>query len=555
MGNKTPNPESQSLLSQDTNFINATREYPKPFQIKYEFDDETESYVWKDNNIIIQQDHTNTQHDINCETSLIMSAGVHCGSNINHVLDGYSWAIVVNISNQDNKFKLIVSSQMIKNDNDLYLQEEQGHKLKTGLFTSDMSVCKKILLGNLFKLVSGTVAVERSTAHQPIYYPQKNTILFCSMNKYHSFTINNNSTFTENGWTPKFSKKEYACMHPHYDNTTRELLTYTFTHGILKKYTKVKFFAFGDCPDKPAITEYTIKGDRAALHMFGYTKHYYILFANSLKLEKGGEGKIIFGEPILRTLDDNYVGDLVIHFISRPSAKSRECFTIDTNHKGHVYHSINCFEYGEQIIIDAFVSNLNASRESAQFELSDGHNVYDNCGDPYRFFINIPNKQTPKNPCNDKLLASLIDSTIDFHCINSNYNGTRHKYSWILGHERVRDEYGNICKVISKLSKIYTPDNHGFDSDKTATHIVTSDEIIGKSCYWRTPLFIPNKNQTSDKNGEDDGYIFVWSYEFNNIQNNVCILILSAIDLQLISKIKLPNEYNIPYSVHSWIHH
>ena len=93
--------------------------------------------------------------------------------------------------------------------------------------------------------------------------------------------------------------------------------------------------------------------------------------------------------------------------------------------------------------------------------------------------------------------------------------------------------------------------DHLFDSKKTATHMIQSNDDTSNSCYWRTPLFIPKKNASS----EDDGYIFLWSHEFEDNDKYIYILILSAIDLDLLVRLKLPDGYNIPYSVHSWIHY
>jgi carotenoid cleavage dioxygenase-like enzyme len=548
MGNKISTTNYNRILPQASNFVSECRINPIAFKIKYEYDSQNSTSVWKCDNMVIYKTNNNIEL-IDCDNILILSACVYSGSKINHVLDGYSWGVIVNMNTVNNIFEINITSHNIENDKLLFIEEENGRNLKTGLFTSDMSIYKKICLGNLPKILKGDIIVERSTAHQPIYYPQTNSILYCSLNKYHSIK-NHNSKITS-GWEPKFTKKEYACMHPHYDYESKELLTYTFVHGVLKKYTKIKFIAYGDDPKTPTIVNYKID-ERVTLHMFGYTRNYYIIFANPLKLEKGGECNILCGKPLLRALDDDYVGDLIIHFIPRPH-NTKKSFSINTTHKGHIYHSINCFELENNIIIDAFVSNLNALREASQFELDEKYKVYDNYGDPYRFYVTVPiDNNNKKDFCKEKLLASLIDSTIDFHCINMNYSGKEHSFIWILGHERIRNENGEIVKVISTLSKVYISDNYNFNNNKSVTHVTISTDHSSKSCYWRTPLFIPRKNSLS----EDDGYIFIWSHELSlNLHNSVCILIFSAKNLELITKLRLPENYIIPYSVHSWIHY
>lgn len=491
--------------------------------------------------------------------SLIMSAGAHAGTRINHLLDGYSWSVVLSLVN--GKIKLI--SKQVDIDQELYESEEAGNRLKSGLFTSDMPMAKKILFGNAFKYATGHLAIERTTAHQPIYFPYTDEILFCSAIKYHSFKNNITSIFSEKNIIEnrrhrleskpnikyendqnnqvKFPEKEYTCMHPHYDIHKKELLTYSFKFSVMKERTDITFYSFNAHSHSPSEIKYSID-QRIALHMFGFTPNYYIIFANPLKMVSGGQTKVVYGEPLLRMLDDNFVSDLVIHFI--PRNKDRSPFSINTKKKGFVYHSINCYEKGNKIVIDAFVSELNPRREASQFELSPEEDVHDNCGDPYRFEIIIP-ELSDEYSCKTKLICSLIDSTIDFHCINTNYTGQHHKYIWIVGHERKRDLFGKVSSVTSRLSKILISDSGlNFISESTLEVSITEDNT-----YYRTPLFIPNKDPLS----EDDGYIFVWTYEEEN--NKVNILFYNARDLSLIDKIKIPTEYNIPYSVHSWIYH
>jgi carotenoid cleavage dioxygenase-like enzyme len=210
------------------------------------------------------------------------------------------------------------------------------------------------------------------------------------------------------------------------------------------------------------------------------------------------------------------------------------------------------------IIIDAFVSQLNSARESSQFELSGDREVFDNNGDPYRFIVKIPGDDTSLDLCKSKLIASVVDSTIDFHCINSNYNGVNYRFTWIVGHERNRDVHGEVSKVVSSLYKIHLPDccsnsselfNCSFDSKTTVTHCIKSDQWTENSCYLRTPMFVPRKGATE----EDDGYLFMWSYEFGESKISK-LIILSAKDLSILIEIPIPNESHIPYSVHSWIY-
>lgn len=559
----------KSKLPQDKNYIEYCEKIPDEFKITLNLDENQNT--WSDNvntDNIVNTDN-NADNVINADVwikdgiempnvqdCILLAAGAYSGKTIKHILDGYSTSIITRIGmDADDKLTLTIHCLPVESDKILYNQEKNGSRLKAGLFTSDMPLWKKLLLGNLFKFLCGGLAIERSTAHQPIYYPQEKTILYCSINKYHSLSYNdkpNNFSVKPCGWAPKFSPKKYFCMHPHYDQIGKKMLTYTFTHAILTRTTHITFYEYGDDSENPLLTEYKIN-DRSALHMFGFTKHYYVLFANPLHLEKHGQTKIVFGKAILRTLNDNYTSNLIIHFIPRPEFTDLKPFSVDTNLPGFVYHTINCFENDNKtIVVDAFVSDLNASREAAQFELDSSRQVFDNNGDPHRFLIKIPDNTEPDNnmgdPCKFKLSASVVDSTIDFHCINHDYVGVEHHFTWIVGHERIRDENGNVSQVVSSLYKIELPKpNLDFNGVETVKYSVKStDWDENSSVYFRTPLFVPKKGSIE----EDDGYIFMWSYK--GLRSK--LMIFSAKDLDLLVQVNVPKEYHIPYSVHSWIY-
>jgi carotenoid cleavage dioxygenase-like enzyme len=607
MGNKSSKVHIyQSKLPQEPAFSEYCHTLPNKSNISLTFNDTQKCYVWNDDKETkaIQSSDSDVL-SFECQESLLISAGAYTGHVIDHLLDGYSWGIFVRVLStpHDNKLEINLQSYPIIGDQILYNQELAGSYLQPGLFTSDMPWWRKLMLGNLFKFITGGLALGRETGHQPIYYPPHRSIIFCSTIKYNAFEYNDTTQtqrpieeghqgrsssspiapppiITENGAQPSFPPKKYMCMHPHYDQTTKRMLTYTFTHEVLRRRTHLTFYEFSG-KKSVQLTDYTIN-DRAALHMFGFTKHYYVLFANSFQLEKCGQIKLLFGKALLRALNDTFISNLIIHFVPRPEYKhSRSAFAIDTNRPGFVYHSINCFESSEDgngVVVDAFVSQLNSARESAQFELDPNREVFDNNGDPYRFIINVPSEtlspsetcpsvggEISIDPCKSKLIASVVDSTIDFHCINSDRNGLRHHYTWIVGHERKRNIKGEVKSVVSSLYKVYLPScNICYDPKTTVTHCIKSDEWVtpGDSCYLRTPMFVPRKGSSD----EDDGYLFMWSYEFGENETKSTstsastsnkrskLIILSAKDLSILLIVPIPSEYHIPYSVHSWIY-
>ena len=546
----------KSKLPQDNLFIEYCDKVPKKGLFQLSWNEDEQCYKWN-NSDSDSESITPINNDIKCKKSLLLASGAYSGKVIKHLLDGYSVSIIIRVEMVEGKLVINLHNSPVDSETQLFNKEKNGARLKTGIFTSDMPWWKKMLGGNIFKFLSGGIAIDRETAHQPIYYPQKNAILYCSGSKYHSYShAHDDNVFgvdENNGWSPNFPLKKYLCMHPHYDQTKKCMLTYTFTHSIFRKRTHVTFYEYGDESGNPLTTNYMIE-DRAALHMFGFTSNYYILFSNSLALQKCGQMNILCGKPVLRELDDNYWSDLIIHFIPRPNSnKNAQPFSVDTNRQGFVYHTINCFEEENKIIIDAFVSDLNAKREAAQFELEMDREVFDNNGDPHRFVVNIPILSGSTDPCKSKITASVVDSTIDFHCINSNNYGLKHQYSWIVGHERQRDDEGNVIKTVSSIYKIDLPRSDlDFDSIKTVNCKADSTEWTNVSCYLRTPLFVPSENAVD----EDDGYIFAWSYELHEPKDmRAKILIFSAKSLELLITIPVPKECHVPYSVHSWVFH
>lgn len=479
--------------------------------------------------------------------SLISTSAAFCDFNVgnDHLLDGYSYGLITYISGNEIR---IYCKKIQEDENDRLNELKSTSSYKFGLFTGKLSTCKKIFgLGRLPQLLSTGRAVERTTAHQPIFFPLKSQIYFCSAYTYPAFNItkeedqSNLKIKREESFVQEyFEKDNYTCMHPLYDYENKELLTYTFLHSKFSKKTSITFHSFSSKDPNPI--KYEVN-DRLALHMFGFTKNYYIIFGNSLLLKNGGYFQMIFGTPILRTINDDYCGDLIIHFIARNGSHS---FSVNTKQKGFVYHTINCFEENNLIIIDALVSKLNESRESSQFELNTQRDVYDNEGDPFRFVIDTESKNI-----RNKLLTVQIDTSIDFHCINPLLSGKKYSKWWMVSHRRERDDKGNFIRNISKLHQVsvnYKNDPLNYDPEQTLRGVHESNKWSDNSVYLRTPVFVPYKDQDS----ECDGLLFCWSYDDIDLNYLSSKLLIFSSGLILLQKIEI--NAMIPYSIHSFPH-
>lgn len=490
----------------------------------------------------------------NLQNSIIMSSASFCDRNVNndHLLDGYSWAIILHINADGDDTKITTFCKFIDEDEIDRLQDiSNSSSMKFGLFTGKLPLWKKIFCcGRLPTLLTTGRTVERTTAHQPIFYPTLNHIIFCSSYTYPSFSLSQDEdgiaevVRTNSFLQSRFTKNHYTCMHPHYDYQTKSLLTYTFLHSKFQNKTTVMFHSFGpSIADDPKPIKYVIK-ERVALHMFGFTKNYYILFANALGLKKGYTMRMACGSAILRETDEEYCGDLEIHCIPRYT-NIRPVLITNTKQKGFVYHTINCFEHEDgTIIIDALVSKLNQSRESSQFELND-RDVFDNEGDPFRFKIQSGNGNVAS-----KLICASIDTSIDFHCINPNYTGLPYSKWWMVSHKRERELNGQFIRNISTLYRVsvdYKKDPLSFNPEETIEATECSASWNDASVYLRTPVFIPSVNQKT----EDDGFLFCWSYENEGLDYLSAKLMIFSPELDIINIISYQNIV-LPYSVHSF---
>lgn len=478
---------------------------------------------------------------------IIFSAASFCDNGIDHLLDGYSCGIFVRMSCEGSRLYMTGVLKKIGADENLRNEEEHRKGRRYGLFVG--RIYPKCLLGRLPSLLFKK-PIERETAHQPIYFPASSKVYFCSSHTYPAFKVGWNKSNVKNldvselavsGISQNFNKNHYTCMHPFYDINNKELLTYTFYQSKLKRKTTILFYTFGPSGNSSEFNtvEYKIN-DRVALHMFGFTDNYFILFASPLVLKNL---KLICGSPVLRALDESFCSDLIIHCIPRNSKNSLKSFFVNTKQQGYVYHTINCYEENDYIIVDAFVSKLNPLRESSQFELGNKP-VYDNEGDPFRYQI------FPKTGnILSKIISANLDSSIDFHCINNSHLGKKYRFWWMVSHERIRNESGKITRINSRLCKFDCATLNDPLAFSGETRIAT--RVSNENEYLRTPLFAPHTYPGT----EDDGKIFCWCYrESSGYDHMNASLIIFSSGLDKLFEMKVPENKIMPYSVHSVVY-
>ena len=97
-------------LPQEDSFVSFCRQTPDSFSLRLEWDEDDSGYKWHtengdsiDQNIKLYKfngasypynkivEIESKDFNLNCQESLFSTAGEHCGTRINHLLDGYYW--------------------------------------------------------------------------------------------------------------------------------------------------------------------------------------------------------------------------------------------------------------------------------------------------------------------------------------------------------------------------------------------------------------------------------------------------------------------------------
>lgn len=467
---------------------------------------------WGNNNDIFPS-------DIHC---LFLSSGADKAKNdkIKHLLDGYGHAIKAEI--KDGKFSLVVKRIV----DDVYVEEIKKNTIvKKGLYILKTK-------RNLFDFSM------RNMFHQSIYF--RNMYIGCTGGNWiymnpDTCVVDPNYKLDED-YDGGCSLKQ-RCMHPLIDYKKNTLITFTFKYSLTLTgfKTVVTFYEFSEEKTVSKI-KHTIDG-MVYLHGFLYTDKYYILF--NIPMRPNMIGYAFGKNAIMRNVDDKVSDNFMIYLIPRDGNPMKTHITLNTNDHGFVYHGINSYDEDNTIIIDVFLSQLNAERESSQFEVNDQYNVYCNNGEVCRYVINLDDNKVTK-----KGIANIVGSTIDFRTIGKDYNGVKYNYSFICSHD-METKTCSLYKIDMNKSEV---------ADKFAT--------LDTDHYWfRDPEFISRRGAVS----EDDGYIFMWVYHIDIVKEvglpngKTELYIFNALNLsvgpQYVIDVTMLCGANkpLPYGLHSYL--
>lgn len=189
----------------------------------------------------------------------------------------------------------------------------------------------------------------------------------------------------------------------------------------------------------------------------------------------------------------------------------------------YIYHTINCWEEGDEIVMDCCVND----NPTPQQDLPKGASAAEKlnaylCMKAYlhRYRFNLKTGETKE--------YRLDDQTTEFPLMNSQYLGRSSRYAY------------NQRFELSKSLRFDAIVKYDTDSQSSKTY------EYGKTKYGSESPFIPRDNAVS----EDDGYVI--SFVTDAVDNTSEVVILDAQNMDLLAQIKLPQR--VPLGFHAcWV--
>eukprot|EP00697_Spironema_sp_BW2_P013583 gnl/Spiro4/3737_TR1831_c0_g1_i2.p1 gnl/Spiro4/3737_TR1831_c0_g1~~gnl/Spiro4/3737_TR1831_c0_g1_i2.p1 ORF type:complete len:734 (+),score=250.01 gnl/Spiro4/3737_TR1831_c0_g1_i2:43-2202(+) len=335
-------------------------------------------------------------------TFLISVCAYQGRDDIDHILDGYSTAMLLSVVNapggglklqfvqkplEDEMFQRELVTKPPRPNSDacccwccvpVYGPEDETVPIES-VEMRNQSCCDRPLYTGLlngkitwYNLLCTNALVERTTGHQPIYV--QGFIYSCSAINWQPFAVEmqddllkmkrvvhtrDTSPLCRELAEYPTQREQFFCMHPHEDinhvdengNPDPRCLTYSFEQAKCSQTTTVTFYEFGlekplevnTSRRKPQVTTIVIPC-YSQLHMFGFTQNFYLLFVSVLAVDKCHV--CCTDDPLLRASNEDFSGDLLIYLVRRPDAPVwlPKLANIDTRVKGDIFHTVNCFE-------------------------------------------------------------------------------------------------------------------------------------------------------------------------------------------------------------------
>ncbi|MCF2970502.1 carotenoid oxygenase family protein [Synechococcus sp. Nb3U1] len=295
--------------------------------------------------------------------------------------------------------------------------------------------------------------------------------------------------------------------HPRRDPATGDLIAFGVRAALNSTLLFYRLDPKGQLTEK---REYQIPGF-AFLHDFVWTPHYRIFFQNPVAFNPL---PFVLGWQSAGTCLTLKVGDPTRIWLFPNSGTPIQLET----EPGFVFHFVNGYEAGEQVIVDAILyEEYPALEPNADYLQIDFTQIP--AGKLWRFYLD------PKAGTVSREL--LLDRSVEFPAIHPNCMGGSHRYLYI-GTTHVPGPNAPL-QAILKLDT---------ETGRTQQYSFAPRGFVGE------PVFIPDP----DSHAEDEGWIVTVIFDAASQRSQV--VILEAQDLAAGPIARIPLRHHIPYGLH-----
>ena len=305
------------------------------------------------------------------------------------------------------------------------------------------------------------------------------------------------------------SKGEAFSAHPRIDpNGT--LVNFAIKPGLSTTITIFELNTNGEITSKQ---NYSVPGF-CFIHDFVITENYCIFFQNPVDFNPIPFALGISSAAQCIKFQKNQPTRIIII----PRKTQSENVKVLETQAGFIFHHVNAFEVGNEIIIDSICyESLTEVEPNSDYRKTD----FDTNSPPQLWRFNL-------NLSENKVQNQLIDPRpTEFPTIHPNYVGKSYRYLYSAA--------AHQSTVNAPLQAIFKVD---LESGRKQLWSAAPRGFIGE------PIFIPRPNSQT----EDDGWLIALVYDAEHHRSDV--VILDAQNLQKGAIAKLHLKHHIPYGLH-----
>jgi all-trans-8'-apo-beta-carotenal 15,15'-oxygenase len=305
------------------------------------------------------------------------------------------------------------------------------------------------------------------------------------------------------------SKKEAFSAHPKIDPHGK-LVNFAIKPGLSTTITIFELNTNGEITSKQ---NHSVPGF-CFIHDFVITENYCIFFQNPVDFNPIPFALGISSAAQCIKFQKNQPTRIIII----PRKTQTENVKVLETQAGFIFHHVNAFEVGNEIIIDSICyESLTEVEPNSDYRKTD----FDTNSPPQLWRFNL-------NLSENKVQNQLIDPRpTEFPTIHPNYVGKSYRYLYSAA--------AHQSTVNAPLQAIFKVD---LESGRKQLWSAAPRGFIGE------PIFIPRPNSQT----EDDGWLIALVYDAEHHRSDVVILDAENLEKGAIAKLHL--KHHIPYGLH-----